>query len=133
LQEVFADNSANAETSAAGSRLNVGLSTVYKWPPYCSIFLPSRSEKGQMALKIEKDSDGRKTALRLNGRLHSERLDELKTQLIGDQSPIVLDLDGVTLVDSQGDDNERIAGIGDKSSWRDESMESVKNRFCPSR
>jgi anti-anti-sigma regulatory factor len=52
-----------------------------------------------MTLKIEKDFDGRKTFIRLIGRLRSEHLDELKTQLTGDQSRIALDLDGVTLVD----------------------------------
>jgi anti-anti-sigma regulatory factor len=52
-----------------------------------------------MTLKIEKVSDGRKTIIRLSGRLRSEHLDELKTQMDGDQSRIALDLDGVTLVD----------------------------------
>jgi hypothetical protein len=57
------------------------------------------SQKSQMTLKIEKDSDGGKTVIRLSGRLRSEHLDELKTQMDGDQSRIALDLDGVTLVD----------------------------------
>jgi hypothetical protein len=57
------------------------------------------SQKSQMTLKIEKDSDGEKTVIRLSGRLRSEHLDELKTQMDGDQSRIALDLDGVTLVD----------------------------------
>jgi len=52
-----------------------------------------------MTLKIEKDSDGGNTVIRLSGRLRSEHLDELKTQMDGDQSRIALDLDGVTLVD----------------------------------
>jgi anti-anti-sigma regulatory factor len=52
-----------------------------------------------MTLKIERDSDGRKTVICLSGRLRSEHLDELKTQIDGDQSRIALDLDGVTLVD----------------------------------
>jgi len=52
-----------------------------------------------MTLKIEKNSDGRKTVIRLSGRLQSEHLDELKTQIDGDQSRIALDLDAVTLVD----------------------------------
>ena len=52
-----------------------------------------------MTLKIEKVSDGRKTVVRLSGRLRSEHLDELKTQIDGDHSRIALDLDGVTLVD----------------------------------
>ena len=52
-----------------------------------------------MTLKIETDCDGRKTVIRLSGRLRSEHLDELKTQVAGDASRIALDLDGVTLVD----------------------------------
>jgi hypothetical protein len=52
-----------------------------------------------MTLKIEKDSDERKTVVRLSGRLRSEHLDELKMQINGDQLQVALDLDGVTLVD----------------------------------
>lgn len=52
-----------------------------------------------MTLKIEKDCVGRKAIIRLSGRLRSEHLDELKTQIKGDHSQIALDLDGVTLVD----------------------------------
>ena len=63
------------------------------------LIVPVTSQKSQMTLKIEKDSDGRKTVIRLSGRLRSEHLAELKTQMDGDQSRIALDLDGVTLVD----------------------------------
>ena len=63
------------------------------------LFSSSRSLTAQMTLKIEKVSDGRKTVIRLSGRLQSEHLDEFKTQIKGDRSPIALDLDGVTLVD----------------------------------
>jgi len=63
------------------------------------LIVPFTSQKSQMTLKIEKDSDERKTVIRLSGRLRSEHLAELKTQMDGDQSRIVLDLDGVTLVD----------------------------------
>ncbi len=52
-----------------------------------------------MTLKIEKDSDGRRTIIRLSGRLQSEHLDELRTQIECDQSRIVLDLNGLMLVD----------------------------------
>jgi len=52
-----------------------------------------------VTLKIEKDWDGGKTVIRLSGRLRSEHLEELKTQINGDQSRIALDLDGITLVD----------------------------------
>ena len=62
-------------------------------------FLPSRSQIPQMTLKIEKISDGRKTTIRLSGRLRSEHVDQLKTQIEGDQAGIALDLDGLTLVD----------------------------------
>ena len=63
------------------------------------LIVPFTSQKSQMTLKIEKDSDGRKTVIRLSGRLRSEHLAQLKTQMDGDQSRIALDLDGVTLVD----------------------------------
>jgi hypothetical protein len=92
----FADNSANAENSAAFFVVSVNISESYAWSPHCSSF-----QKSQMTLKIEKVSDGQKTVIRLSGRLQSEHLDELKTQLDGDQSRIALDLDGVTLVDVQ--------------------------------
>lgn len=52
-----------------------------------------------MTLRIEKVADRHKTIIRLSGRLQSEHLDELKMQVDGEQSPIVLDLEGVTLVD----------------------------------
>jgi anti-anti-sigma regulatory factor len=52
-----------------------------------------------MTLRIEKAADRHKTIIRLNGRLQSEHLDELKMQVDGEPSPIALDLEGVTLVD----------------------------------
>jgi anti-anti-sigma regulatory factor len=55
-----------------------------------------------VTLRIENYADGRKTVIRLSGRLQSKHLDELKTQLEGGQSRIALDLNGVTLVDVEG-------------------------------
>ena len=52
-----------------------------------------------MTLKIEKNSDGQKTLIRLSGRLQAEHIDPLKTQIDGRRSQIAIDLDGVTLVD----------------------------------
>ena len=52
-----------------------------------------------MTLRIEKAADRHKTIIRLSGRLQSEHLDELKKQVDSEQSPIALDLEGVTLVD----------------------------------
>ena len=72
--------------------------------------LPFTSQKSQMTVKIEKVSDGRKTVVRLSGRLRSEHLDELKTQIDGDQSRIALDLDGVTDAWLGGLKVEKVAG-----------------------
>jgi hypothetical protein len=50
-------------------------------------------------LKIEKDSDGQTTFIRLIGRIQSEDLGQLQTQMDGNVSRVLLDLDEVTLVD----------------------------------
>ncbi|HEY7217127.1 MAG TPA: hypothetical protein VH985_01945 [Candidatus Binatia bacterium] len=52
-----------------------------------------------MTLKIEKDFVGRKTVIRLSGRLQAEYVDELRTQLAGEPSGMALDLEAVILVD----------------------------------
>ena len=52
-----------------------------------------------MTLRIENYADGRKTVIRLSGRLQSTHLDELNTQIESAQSRIALDLSGVVLVD----------------------------------
>jgi len=52
-----------------------------------------------MTIRIEKETQKLKTKIRLSGRLQSKHLDQLRTQLEGAQSRIVLDLNGVTLVD----------------------------------
>ena len=52
-----------------------------------------------MTIRIEKETHRLKTMIRLSGRLQSKHLDALRTQLEGAQSRIVLDLNGVTLVD----------------------------------
>jgi len=52
-----------------------------------------------MTIRIERETHRLKTMIRLSGRLQSKHLDTLKTQLEGGQSRIVLDLNGVTLVD----------------------------------
>ena len=52
-----------------------------------------------MSIMIEKETRSLATMIRLSGRLQSEHLDELKTQLEGVPSRIALDLNEVTLVD----------------------------------
>jgi len=51
-------------------------------------------------LKIEKQSDGKTTIMRLIGRIRSEDLDELKAQTNDNSKRVILDLNEVTLVDS---------------------------------
>jgi hypothetical protein len=58
-----------------------------------------RSQQAKMTLKIEKDSDGHQTTIRLIGRMQAEHLKELKAQMQDSGPGIVLDLDEVTLVD----------------------------------
>ena len=52
-----------------------------------------------MTLKIEKNSSGPSTIIRLIGRIESEHLEELKAQIKGSGTSIAFDLDEVSLVD----------------------------------
>ena len=52
-----------------------------------------------MTFKIQKDSNGKSTTIRLIGRIQSEQLDELKAETADLGSRVILDLSEVTLVD----------------------------------
>jgi len=52
-----------------------------------------------LTLRIDKRCDGDHTILYLSGRIQSEHLEVLKTEMRGDGAGIVLDLEDVTLVD----------------------------------
>ncbi len=52
-----------------------------------------------MTLKIERDSDGPRTTIRLTGRIRAEHLTELEKQIRESGSKIALDLEEVNLVD----------------------------------
>ena len=52
-----------------------------------------------MTLRIEKDSDGQRTTIRLIGRMQREHIEELKAQIKAGGSSITLDLNEVNLVD----------------------------------
>ena len=52
-----------------------------------------------MTFRSEKVSNGKNTVLWLSGRIQSEHLEELRSQIGSNGGPIVLDLDEVTLVD----------------------------------
>jgi anti-anti-sigma regulatory factor len=53
-----------------------------------------------MTLRIETASDGQAATLRIFGRIVSESLDELQAQVRKHRPRLVLDLDEVTLVDT---------------------------------
>ncbi len=52
-----------------------------------------------MTARIEKTSSGRRTTIRLIGRIQSDHLDELKMQIADIESQVILDLAEVILVD----------------------------------
>ena len=57
---------------------------------------------GRMTLRIERSSVGGKATLRVSGRIGSEHLADLKSQIEGMGPGTVLDLEHVTLVDVEG-------------------------------
>ncbi len=52
-----------------------------------------------MTLRIDKDSDGQTTTLRLIGRIRREHIEELKAQIKAGGTSVTLDLNEVSLVD----------------------------------
>jgi hypothetical protein len=56
-------------------------------------------EKTNVTLRIEKDSDGQTTTLRLIGRMRREHIEELKAQIKAGGTNVTLDLNEVSLVD----------------------------------
>src|SRR5258708_38604034 len=58
-----------------------------------------RSKPGEWTLKIEKDSRGGKTTIRLIGHFQSEHIGEMKKQLQHNGPVFILDLKEVTVAD----------------------------------
>jgi hypothetical protein len=52
-----------------------------------------------MTLKIEKDSNGQRTTIRLIGRMKRECIEELKAQIKTGGTSVTLDLNEISLVD----------------------------------
>jgi hypothetical protein len=52
-----------------------------------------------MTLRIEKDSDGQRTTIRLIGRMQREHIEELKAQIKTGGGSVTLDLNEISLVD----------------------------------
>ena len=56
-------------------------------------------EKSNMTLRIEKDSNGQSTTIRLIGRMQREHIEELKAQIKAEGASVTLDMSEVNLVD----------------------------------
>ena len=52
-----------------------------------------------MTLRIDKDSNGQRTTIRLIGRMRREHIEELKAQIKAGGASVTLDLNEVSLVD----------------------------------
>ena len=52
-----------------------------------------------MTLRIEKDSDGQRTRIRLIGRMQRQHIEELKAQIKAGGANVTLDLNEISLVD----------------------------------
>jgi anti-anti-sigma regulatory factor len=52
-----------------------------------------------MTLRIEKDSNGQRTTIRLIGRMRRQHIEELKAQIKAGGASVTLDLNEVSLVD----------------------------------
>jgi hypothetical protein len=52
-----------------------------------------------MVLRIERVSHGQVTTLRLSGRLQSEHLEQLRSQIHASSQKVIMDLDEVKLID----------------------------------
>ena len=52
-----------------------------------------------MTLRIEKDSNGQRTTIRLIGRMQREHIEELKAQIKTEGASVTLDLNEISLVD----------------------------------
>ncbi len=62
-------------------------------------FKRGTSEKKNVTLRIEKDSNGKSTTIRLIGRMRREHIEELKAQIKTGGASVTLDLSEISLVD----------------------------------
>ena len=68
-------------------------------PAFASAPGTDGSNRGERTLRIDKNSQGGKTTIRMIGHFHSEHVDELKKQIQDNGPRFVLDLKEVTVVD----------------------------------
>ena len=87
------NNPAFSENSARDSKINT--SPLSEVTMACLL----RTSPFEMTFKIQKDSDGQSTTIRLIGRIQSEQIEQLSAQITVAGQGIVLDMNEVTLVD----------------------------------
>jgi hypothetical protein len=69
------------------------------WRCDCTLFPRARRSQLRMTLRIDKVPAGAGTTIRLIGRMRAGLIEELKMQIRESGTPVVLDLDEVSLVD----------------------------------
>jgi hypothetical protein len=93
-----AEFSANAENPAPTKTKTPVIQGNSKWHSACSCSSVAL-ERTNVTLRIEKDSDGQTTTLRLIGRMRRKHIEELKAQIKAGGTSVTLDLNEVSLVD----------------------------------
>src|SRR5260370_42147659 len=94
-----AEFSANAEKTARVKSKTPVIQGNYKWHSACSGQAWHLREDERVTLRIEKDSNGQRTTIRLIGRMQREHIVELKAQIKTGGASVTLDLNEVSLVD----------------------------------
>jgi hypothetical protein len=79
--------------------VNTADSSDLRWHNACINSRRRRFDQCERTMKIEKDSQGGKTTIRLSGQFQSEHVEELNKQLQENGPRFVLDLKEVTVVD----------------------------------
>jgi hypothetical protein len=94
-----AEFSANAEKVARVKAKTPVIQGNSKWHSACTRSSVALEEKTKVTLRIEKDSNGQRTTIRLIGRIQREHIEELKAQIKDSGPSVTLDLNEVSLVD----------------------------------
>jgi hypothetical protein len=94
-----AEFSANAEKAARATTKLPVIQEEFQVALNMQPFKPGTGEQTNVTLRIEKDSDGQTTTLRLIGRMRREHIEELKAQIKAGGVSVALDLNEVSLVD----------------------------------
>jgi hypothetical protein len=96
---VQAEFSANAEKAARARKKTPVIQRELQLALSVQPFKCGTWEQTNVTLRIEKDSDGKTTTLRLIGRIRREHVEVLKAQIKAEGTSVTLDLTEVSLVD----------------------------------